>query len=137
MTWATRSLLIGVVAGGIDISVGTFCAVALQLPTRACTTAGLCFGATLNFFAQRRYAFPDRDTRLVHTLVRWVLVTAVQIALHGQLVTVLRDQLHVPYVPAKMLGDLVVFSALQLVVLRYIVFPRRNKSAGPGFCPPA
>jgi putative flippase GtrA len=123
--WATKSLLIGFLAGGIDISIGTFCAVVLHLPTRVCTAAGLCVGATLNFLAQRRYAFPDRDTRLWQTFARWVAVTAVQIAVHGQLVTLLRDRLHVPYVPAKMLGDLVVFSALQVFVLRYIVFPAR------------
>ncbi len=129
MRWATKSLVIGAVATGIDVGIGTFCAMVLHLPTRVCTAAGLCVGATLNFLAQRRYAFADGDTRLGHTFVRWALVTAAQILVHGQLVTMLRDSLHVPYVPAKMLGDLVVFTGLQLVLLRYVVFPRRKQSA--------
>jgi len=124
--WASKSLLIGALATAIDLGIGTFCAVVLHLPTRVCTAAGLCVGATLNFLAQRRFAFSDGDTRLGHTFVRWALVTAAQIAVHGQLVTMLRDGLHVPYVPAKMLGDLVVFTLLQLVLLRYVVFPKRK-----------
>jgi putative flippase GtrA len=117
--------LIGALASAIDVAIGTFFAVVVHLPTRACTAIGLCFGATINFLAQRRFAFGDRDTRLGQSTLRWLLVTAAQILVHGQLVTMLRDQLHVPYVPAKLFGDLVVFTALQLVLLRYVVFPAR------------
>lgn len=126
MKWATKSLVIGAMASGIDVALGTFFAVVVQLPTRYCTAIGLCFGATINFFSQRRFAFPDRDTRLGLTLARWAIVTVLQIAVHGQLVTMLRDQLHVPYVPAKMFGDLVVFTGLQLLLLRHVVFPERG-----------
>ena len=130
MKWATKSLVIGALATLVDLAIGTFCAVVLHLPTRACTAAGLVVGATLNYLAQRRFAFADGDTRLAQTFVRWALVTAAQIAVHGQLVTMLRDGLHVPYVPAKLLGDVVVFTVLQLVLLRYVVFPRRKGAAG-------
>jgi hypothetical protein len=78
-----------------------------------------------------RFAFPDRDTRLAQTAVRWALVSAAQILVHGQLVTVLRDQLHVPYVPAKMLGDLAVFTLLQLALLRWVVFPKKRGEREP------
>lgn len=127
--WAPKSLLIGALAGGIDIAIGTFCAVMLHFPTRACTTIGLVFGCTINFLAQRRFAFRDRDTRLAQSTVKWVIVTALQILLHGQLVTIFRDQLHVPYVPAKMLGDVLVFTVLQLLLLRYVIFPERKQPA--------
>ncbi|MBK7864551.1 MAG: GtrA family protein [Archangiaceae bacterium] len=126
MKWASKSVLIGALASGIDLAIGTFFAVGMHFPTRVCTAIGLCFGATINFLAQRRYAFPDRDTRLGHSTLRWLLVTAAQILVHGQLVTLLRDQLHVPYVPAKMAGDVLVFTVLQLVLLRYVIFPARR-----------
>ncbi|MBL8951663.1 MAG: GtrA family protein [Myxococcaceae bacterium] len=130
MKWATKSLVIGALATAIDLGIGTFCAVVLQLPTRVCTAAGLVVGATLNYLAQRKVAFADGDTRLAQSFGRWALVTAAQILVHGQLVTVLRDTLHVPFAPAKMLGDLVVFTLLQLLLLRYVVFPRPKTSAG-------
>jgi putative flippase GtrA len=117
--------LIGALASVLDLTIGAFFAGVVHLPTRACTGIGLCFGATLNFLAQRRFAFPDRDTRLGQSTLRWVLVTAAQILVHGQLVTVLRDHLQVPYVPAKLLGDVAVFTLLQLLLLRYVVFPPR------------
>ncbi len=124
--WAPKSLVIGAAASGVDLAIGTFCAVVFQLPTSVCTACGLVVGASLNFLAQRRFAFGDRDTRLGRSGGRWLLVTACQILLHGQLVTLLRDGLGVPYVPAKMAGDLVVFTALQLVLLRYVIFPARS-----------
>ena len=127
--WAAKSLLIGALAGGLDVAIGSFCAVVLDLPTRVCTTAGLIVGVTINFLAQRKFAFQDRDTRLAQSTVRWLIVTALQILLHGQLVTIFRDRLGVPYVPAKMLGDVLVFTVLQLLLLRYVIFPERKEPA--------
>lgn len=129
LLWAPKSLLIGAMASGLDLAIGTFCAVVLMLPTRVCTAAGLVVGATINFLAQRRFAFQDRDTRLAQSTVRWLIVTACQILLHGQLVTILRDRLGVPYVPAKMAGDVVVFTVLQLLLLRYVIFPERKQQS--------
>ncbi len=129
LLWAPKSLLIGAMASGLDLAIGTFCAVVLVLPTRVCTAAGLVVGATINFLAQRRFAFQDRDTRLAQSTVRWLIVTAGQILLHGQLVTILRDRLGVPYVPAKMAGDVVVFTVLQLLLLRYVIFPERKQQS--------
>ena len=122
--------MIGALASGLDISIGTFFAVVVHWPTRWCTAIGLVFGTTINFFAQRRFAFPDRDTRLGATMTRWAIVTTLQILVHGQLVTMLRDQLHVPYIPAKMFGDVCVFTILQLVLLRHVVFPQRAEQNG-------
>ena len=61
-----------------------------------------------------------------------VAATAVPVLLiHGQIVVLMRDHVGVPFVFAKMIADLGVFSVGQLLWLRYLVFPKKPAIAKP------
>jgi putative flippase GtrA len=129
--WATRSLLIGAVATLVDVSIGTFLLSVVGLPTLQADVLALAVGTTLNFLAHRYFAFREKNPKLADPAVRWILVTLVQVAVHGQLVTMLRDWWGVPFVPAKMAADLLVFTVAQLLLVRYFVFGKKKDSDAP------
>ncbi len=126
--WATRSLMIGAVATLVDVSIGTFLLSVVGLPTLQADVLALAVGTTLNFLAHRYFAFREKNPKLADPAVRWILVTLVQVAVHGQLVTMLRDWWGVPFVPAKMAADLLVFTVAQLLLVRYFVFGKKKDS---------
>jgi len=124
-SWATRSLAVGAVATVLDIALGTGL-LALGSGTRAAAMAGTALGALFGYFANRFFAFKDHDTRANTSALRFVLVATGSTLVHGQLVVWLRDVFGVPFVVAKMASDMVVFNVGQLLLLRYLVFPRRT-----------
>jgi putative flippase GtrA len=127
--WATRSLAIGAGATVVDVTIGTLLVSVAHLPTRASAMLALGVGTTLNFLAHRYFAFREHNPKLASPAMRWLLMTVVQTIVHGQLVVMLRDWWGVPFVPAKMAADLVVFSAAQLLLVRYVVFPKKSPEA--------
>ncbi len=129
--WATRSLAIGAGATVLDLVVGTTMLVALHLPTRAAAMTGTVLGAAFTFVANRRFAFSDSGTQLTlsRSLLRFAAATLFASVVHGQLVVWLRDTFGVPYVPSKIVSDVLVFTLGQLVLLRYVVFPRPKTPA--------
>jgi putative flippase GtrA len=129
-SWATKSLAIGILATGLDIALGTSLLMFAHVPTRWAAMIGSTVGATFTFLANRYFAFRERTSKgLGKEALRFVLVTAVSSLAHGQLVVWLRDHFGVPFVPAKMAADLVVFTFFQLVLLRYVVFTKKTKAA--------
>ncbi len=130
--WATRSLAMGSLATVVDLSFG---AVLLMLnsPTREAAMVGTTAGAVFTFFSNRYFAFKEHDPKLASPALRFAVVAFLSSVVHGQLVVMLRDWWGVPYVPAKIGADLVVFTFGQLILLRYVVFPRaRAVAAVPG-----
>jgi len=125
--WATKSLAVGAVATFIDVCIGNVLVFGLHFSTAVSAMMALAVGSTINFIGQRRFAFNEK--KVATPVVRWVLMTALQIPIHGQLVHVFRDTWGVPYTLSKMLGDVIVFGVIQLVVLRYLVFPKREEPA--------
>jgi putative flippase GtrA len=120
--WASRSLAIGALATPLDLLVGTL-ALGAGASTRVAALTGLALGGTFGFFANRFFAFPEKGQKLATPALRYVIVTVLSSLLHAELTAVLRDDLQVPFVGAKLVADVLVFSVLQLAVLRYIVFP--------------
>lgn len=90
---------------------------------------GTLVGATWTYFANRAYAFTDGDQRLQRSALRFVLTTLALSAAHGQAVVLLRDRWGMPYVPAKIIADVVVLTFTQLVLYRFFVFPRAAASS--------
>jgi putative flippase GtrA len=130
--WATRSLAIGAGATAIDVTIGTLLLTLAHLSTLASDMLALAVGTTLNFLAHRYFAFKEKNPKLADPALRWVLMTVAQTLVHGQLVRMLRDWWGVPFVPAKMAADLVVFSAAQLLLVRYVVFPKKKDAPPDG-----
>jgi putative flippase GtrA len=127
--WATRSLAIGAGATVIDVTIGTLLVSVAHLATRPSAMLALGVGTTLNFLAHRYFAFREHNPKLASPAMRWLIMTVVQTLVHGQLVVMLRDWWGVPFVPAKMAADVVVFTAAQLLLVRYVVFPKKKEEA--------
>jgi putative flippase GtrA len=70
------------------------------------------------------------DPDLKGQATRFVTSTLVSMYLHGLLVEWLRDGRGVPFAISKMAADLVVFTFVQLLLLRYLVFRKPAASAG-------
>src|SRR5437773_10217004 len=113
-SWATRSLAIGGIATVLDILVGTTCLSLLAVPTRFAAMCGVVVGATFTFFANRYFAFKEHNPKLTKPALKFVLATSASMLIHGQLVVLLRDHAGVPFVVAKMIADIGVFSVGQL-----------------------
>ncbi len=130
-SWATRSLAIGAVATVLDIAVGLTCLNVFRLSTRPGAMLGVAIGATFTFFANRHFAFKDRSQALASPALKFLAATAVSMVIHGQLVVMMRDRFGIPFVLAKIIADIGVFSVGQLLLLRFLVFPKKKVDSAP------
>ncbi|MBS1151414.1 MAG: GtrA-like protein [Myxococcaceae bacterium] len=126
-SWATLSLAAGAVATAFDLALGSTL-LSFGTPTRAAAMAGTTLGSTIAFFLNRYVAFREKKPKVVVPALRFLLVTLVGITLHGQVVVLLREEVGVPWVPAKLIADVCVFTFAQLIVFRYFVFPRPKEA---------
>ena len=127
-SWATRSLAMGSLATVVDLAFGAVL-LSLHSPTRVAAMVGTTAGGVFTFFANRYFAFKEKNPKLASPALRFAVIAALSTVVHGQLVVMLRDWWGVPYVAAKIGADLVVFTFGQLVLLRYVVFPRSAETA--------
>ncbi len=142
-SWATRSLAVGGIGAAIDIFI---LLVSLELfrvfgstcdggrcgwHTTVGAMIGVTFGSTFTFFANRHFAFRDHNPKLAPQAVKFLLTTLAAMAVHAPLVGLLTNRFHVNVVVAKILADILVFSVGQLLLLRYVVFPRRKEPKPP------
>lgn len=128
-SWKTRSLVVGAASTAVDLIVGLSALWILgegENHSRYAAMAGTVVGCTFNFLANRYFAFRENNPKLASPAIRFIIVTTVQSLVHGQVVSFLRDGMGVPFVPSKMIGDVIVFTFAQLLVLRYIVFPKKK-----------
>jgi putative flippase GtrA len=112
------------VATALDLAVGTGL-LSVGATTRVAAMTGTAIGTLFGYFANRFFAFRDHQDQGHHSAWRFILVTSTSTLIHGQLVVWMRDRFGIPFVLAKMASDMVVFNFGQLVVLRYLVFPKR------------
>ena len=129
-SWATRSLAVGAAATALDIMVGLVCLHLLGLSTRIGAMTGVAIGGAFTFFANRHFAFKEHNPALAKPAFKFVVATGLGMVVHGQLVVLMRDHAGIPFVLAKMIADMGVFTFGQLLVLRYLVFPKGKPSAG-------
>ncbi len=122
-SWVTLSLGAGAIATVFDLALGTTL-LHFGTPTRVAAMMGTTFGSTIAFFLNRYVAFREKKPDVARAALRFIGATFISIVIHGQLVVLLRDDVGVPFVPAKLIADVCVFSFIQLLVLRYFVFPK-------------
>jgi putative flippase GtrA len=134
-SWATKSLAAGALATIVDILVGLgllelFDALKLGFDAhRAVSIAamvGVAVGTVVSFLANRFFAFKEKNPKLAAPAVKFLIATGVAMLVHGQLVAYLKVHYAVPYPIAKMVADVAVFLVGQLLILRYIVFPKKK-----------
>lgn len=97
-------------------------------PTPICAMVGVSVGASVNFLLNRRLAFRDSRSSVAGAALRYVAAIGCLMILHATAVGVLTDRLEVPIVLSKLISDVTLLAGGQLLILRYVVFPR-NKSA--------
>jgi len=127
-SWAIRSLAAGGVATFLDIAVLLFCVKLLHFPNPLGAALGVLVGSIFTFFANKHFAFKDRHPERGQAL-RYAATTAVAMGVHALLIYVMANLWNIPVVVAKMAADLLVFSVGQLLLLRYVVFPKQKGPA--------
>lgn len=128
-SWATRSLAVGALATLIDIVVLLGCDRLLGFPTPVSAGTGVIFGSTVTFILNRHFAFRDHHPELAPQAMKFVIATSGCMVVHATLVGLMRDRMGVPVVLAKIAADLMVFTVGQLLILRYVVFPKKKAIA--------
>lgn len=126
--WAFRSLLVGAGAVVVALVIG-WVVLWLGGPTRAAAMLGLAVAWLFTYVANRVYAFDDSDAPVASSGLKFVLMAVGTTLVHGQVVTWLTDSLAVPFTIAKLLGDALVVTLPNLLIMRYVVFPRRAAAA--------
>lgn len=116
----------GAMATALDVMVLLFCVERLRWSNPAGAMAGVAVGAAFAFFANRHFAFRDHHPQLVPQAAKFIAATAMAMVVHALFVWCLADKLGIPVVIAKLIADVAVFSVGQLLVLRYLVFPKRG-----------
>jgi putative flippase GtrA len=125
--WATRSLLVGGVATVVDVSCMVTAVEWLGWPRVPAAMLGVSVGATVSFLLNKYFAFRDHESKLGPQALRYAAATGGAMLVHASFMFVLTTMLGVFYVISKFIADLVVFSGGNLLLMRFIVFPRAAK----------
>lgn len=128
--WWVRSLCIGAVASAVDYSIVWALGVAVGIPSAFAAASGLTVGTTVNFALNRRFAFGDCASGFGAAALRYAAAFGALMLVHASAVGVMADRFGVPLLLAKLLADVTLLSGGQLLLLRYVVFPR-NKAPLP------
>lgn len=72
------------------------------------------------------------DPDLKGQVIKFATSTVISMWAHGLLVQWLRDTMGVPFAFSKMAADIVVFTFVQLILLRYLVFKKKPGHTEPG-----
>lgn len=126
-SWAVPSLMVGAVATLVDVGVLLASMRWLHASTAEGAMLGVAVGSTVAFVGNRRYAFRNSARAWLPEALRFVAGTGVGMVVHALLVRTLHDRLGVPVVLAKLVSDVCVFTFGQLLLLRFFVFPARQK----------
>ncbi len=126
-SWAAKSLLVGPPATLVDLMFSLTLFHLLHVPARWSAMAGVAAGSIFTFFANRYFAFRDKNPALAKPALRFALVAIVSMIIHGQLVALAVEKLHVAFVIAKLACDILVFTLGQTLALRFLVFAKNRR----------
>lgn len=129
-SWATRSLAVGAVATAIDVCILLACIAWFGMSNPIAAMVGVLFGSTFTFFANKYFAFRDHNPGVAPQAAKFVLATGVGMLVHAQFVYLFADRLGFPVVMAKFGADILVFTVGQMLVMRYVIFPRKKTEKG-------
>lgn len=127
-SWVARSVSVSTAAFLVDVAIRWALYSGFGCSVRVSASVGVCFGTSLNFLGNRWVAFRAHHEPFLRPFVRWLVTTALQVAIHGQLSVMLVDWFHVPFLLATMVADFLVFTLGQLLLFRFVIF-RKNPDA--------
>ena len=136
--WAVRSMAVGAVCTGLDLLIAQSIVLAAPDQARAAAMTGTLIGSAVSFFGNRRFAFKASDDNLGESAVRYLIMWTTLWLIHGQVVVLLKPGYEVwfeqtlklskdlAFAASKLSADVLVFSVVQLLLLRYFVFRRKT-----------
>lgn len=129
--WVVRCLAVGAVSSACDYSLLWVTAVVVRLPTPLCAMIGVSVGSTVSFLLNRAISFRDSHNTFGGAALRYAAVIGSLMIVHATAVGLLRDRAHWPILVAKLVADLCILTGGQLLLLRYVVFPRNKTHPAP------
>jgi len=126
-SWMTVSLIGGLVGTVFDLGLVIALVQAAHFNPAAAAPLGVALGATANFFFNKILAFKDSHGHTGTQYLRFIGGTALAAGVHAGLVHLLTNKLGLFYVFSKLIADMLVFTAGNLVLLRFVVFPKNRR----------
>jgi len=124
--WAGLSTLFGSVSTVFDLAVVIALVQLLHYNPAVAAPIGVFVGSAVNFTLNRLFAFRDSRGHVVAQAMRYLLATIIAAAVHAGVVYLLTDRFHVYYVISKFAADILVFTGGNLLLFRYLVFPKTH-----------
>jgi putative flippase GtrA len=124
--WAGMSTLFGSFATVFDLGLVILLVQLCHFNAAVAAPIGVFFGSAVNFTMNRLFAFKDSRGHVVYQAMRFFAGTVVAAGVHAGVVYLLTDRLHVHYVISKFAADILVFTGGNLVLYRYLVFPKTH-----------
>jgi putative flippase GtrA len=125
-SWVVKSLAANGVAWLADASTLWVLHQVFGVWTEVATFIGLSVGLSASFLLNRRFAFRDSAMSLGGSLLRYAVAMAALMTLHSVVVGQLVDRFGLPLMAGKIAADVTIMLGGQLLVLRYLVFPRNK-----------
>lgn len=123
--WALRSLIVGAGAVIVALVIG-WIVLAFGGSARVAAMLGLAVAWSFTYVANRAWAFDDSDASLGSSGLKFVVMAVATTLVHGQVVAWLTETWSVPFTIAKLLGDVLVVTIPNLIIMRFVVFPKRK-----------
>ncbi len=126
--WAALSTLFNALSTVLDLSVVILLVQVFHINPAGAAPVGVFLGAALNFVLNRLFAFRDSHGLVVPQVLRYFGVTLLEAGVHAAVVYLLTNRLHINYIISKFIADLLVFTVGNLLLFRYLVFPKTKRT---------
>jgi putative flippase GtrA len=127
--WAGVSTLCGSFSTIFDLGLVIVLVQFFHFDAVLAAPIGVFFGSAVNFTLNRLLAFRDSRGHVVSQAIRYFAGTVVAASVHAGVMYLLTDRLHVYYVISKFVADILVFTGGNLLLFRYLVFPKTHEIA--------
>jgi putative flippase GtrA len=124
--WAGLSTIFGSVATVFDLGLVILLVQLFHFNPAVAAPIGVFFGSSVNFTLNRLFAFRDSRGHVALQAMRYFAGTLVAASVHAGVVYLLTNRLHLYYVISKFVADILVFTGGNLLLFRYLVFPKTH-----------
>jgi putative flippase GtrA len=128
--WAGLSTILGSVSTVFDLGLVILLVQVFHFNPAAAAPIGVFFGSSVNFTLNRLFAFRDSRGHVALQAMRYFIGTVVAASVHAGVVYLLTNRLHLYYVLSKFVADILVFTGGNLLLFRYLVFPKTHGHKG-------
>jgi len=124
--WAGLTTLFGSFSTVFDLGLVILLVQVFHFNPAAAAPIGVFLGSSVHFTLNRLFAFRDSRGHVVAQAMRYLAGTIIAAGVHAGVVYVLTDRWHVYYVISKFIADILVFTGGNLLLFRFLVFPKTH-----------